>query len=155
LKERRGTAEQLLAYTNEELAMYNGAFGWVWITLGFVWGALLGMGFLNESHLGGYTSPRRRLLRLGHIAMIALGMLNILFWLAEPQLGMGSVSGSIAAAGLMAGAVFMPACCGLAGWRPVFVRLFPIPVVCLMSATCAIAVAAIRAALATQAGVLS
>lgn len=134
--------------------MFNGAVGWVWITLGFAWGAALGLGFLNPDHLGGYTSPRRRLLRLGHIAMIALGVLNVLYWLGEPRLDPGPWMGTIASAGLITGAVLMPAFCALAAWRPVFARLFPLPVVCLVSAGGAISVAALRTALASQ-GVLS
>lgn len=134
--------------------MWNAAFGWTWITLGFVWGAALGLGFLKPDHLGGYASPRRRLLRLGHIAMIALGVLNVLYWLSAGRLGMDTSLPTIASAGLIAGAVLMPACCALTAWRPVYSRLFPLPVVCLVGAGGSIAANAVRAALAWQGGPL-
>ncbi|MCC7389201.1 MAG: hypothetical protein IT431_10580 [Phycisphaerales bacterium] len=132
--------------------MYNGAIGWIGITLGFVWGAALGLGFLNPDHLGGYASPRRRLLRLGHIAMIALGVLNVVFWTGAPRLALGSWEATTASAGLAAGALLMPAFCALAAWRPAFARLFPLPVMCLVTAGIAISIAAVRAAMAAQGG---
>jgi hypothetical protein len=132
--------------------MFNGTFGWIWITLGFAWGAALGLGFLNPDHLGGYASPRRRLLRLGHIAMIALGVLNVLFWLGARRLALGSWEATTASAGLAAGAVLMPAFCALAAWRPAFARLFPLPVVSLVAAGSAISIAAVRAAMVAQGG---
>lgn len=130
--------------------MWNGAIGWIGITLGFIWGAALGLGFLNPDYLGGYASPRRRLLRLGHIAAIALGLLNILFWLCQPRLGLGPWGATTASAGLIAGAFLMPACCALAAWRPAFARLFPLPVVSLVAAGTAVSIAAVRAALTAQ-----
>lgn len=57
----------------------NRQAGWSLILCGFVSGSLLGLGFHRAEFLGGYGSFRRRLLRLGHIALVALGMLNVLF----------------------------------------------------------------------------
>ena len=46
---------------------------------GFVSGAGMGLLAQDEHWLGGYASRTRRLVRLGHIALVALGSLNI-FW---------------------------------------------------------------------------
>ena len=56
--------------------------GWWLILAAFVTGAALGLGFHREDFLGGYGSFRRRLARLGHIALAALGGLNVLYGLA-------------------------------------------------------------------------
>ena len=53
--------------------------GWTLILAAFLTGAGIGLFFHREDFWGGYGSFRRRLVRLGHIALAALGMLNILF----------------------------------------------------------------------------
>ncbi len=57
----------------------NEAFAWILILLGMVSGAVLGWRFQEEGFLGGYTSRRRRLLRLGHISFFGLGAINLFF----------------------------------------------------------------------------
>jgi hypothetical protein len=52
--------------------------GWGLVAAGFVSGTAVGLGFHREDFLGGYGSFRRRLLRLGHVALVALGMFNVL-----------------------------------------------------------------------------
>ncbi|MCS7160221.1 MAG: hypothetical protein RMJ19_07100, partial [Gemmatales bacterium] len=49
------------------------------ITVGFATGVGLGLGVHREDFLGGRSSLRRRLLRLGHISCVASGMTNVLF----------------------------------------------------------------------------
>ncbi len=63
----------------DETMIINEPFGWVCILVGFFAGAGLGLKFYQPDFLGGYGSLARRMLRLGHIALIALGALNILF----------------------------------------------------------------------------
>lgn len=104
--------------------------GWILILGGFLVGALIGLGFHRESFLGGYASFRRRVIRLGHIALVALGMLNILFAVAVPISSPGRVAGYL----LMAGAITMPMVCFLSGWRSGFRSIFFIPVTCLIAA---------------------
>ena len=76
--------------------------GW-WLVLGaFLTGALIGLAFHREDFLGGYSSFRRRLLRLGHIALAALGMMNIVFSLSPwppPGSGMARAAAICFAAG--------------------------------------------------------
>src|SRR6266540_3316662 len=57
----------------------NWQFGWWLLLFAFVTGAGLGLFFHRDDFLGGYNSFRRRIVRLGHIALAALGMLNVIF----------------------------------------------------------------------------
>jgi hypothetical protein len=113
--------------------MMNWYFGWGMILAAFVTGAIIGFLFHREDILGGYTSFRRRILRLGHIALAALGMINILFGLgftpSEP-----SLRGSIASVGFIVGGVTMPGVCFLSSWRPGFRHWFFVPVSALIVA---------------------
>ncbi len=108
-------------------------FGWLWIGLGMTTGVLLGLKFENEQWLGGYSSWPRRLIRLGHIAMIALGMLNVLFALSVTRFALSAPWPVIASWSFIAGAVTMPAVCALAAWRKANARWFFIPVVLLLT----------------------
>src|SRR6516164_2547534 len=107
--------------------MINWYFGWGSILTAFGTGAILGLFFYRDDFLGGYSSFRRRILRLGHIALAALGMINVLFGLlpvgSEP-----SLDSQIAPLGFIIGGVTMPAICFLSAWRVGFRHLFFIPV---------------------------
>src|SRR2546421_12410970 len=61
------------------MQLLNWYVGWSLLLCAFVTGAALGLFFHRQDFLGGYTSFRRRIVRLGHIALAALGMLNVLF----------------------------------------------------------------------------
>lgn len=102
--------------------------GWWLILAAFVTGAAIGLGFHRENFLGGYGSFRRRLTRLGHIALAALGGLNVLYGLAPVPVS--TVPGRL----LLAGAIAMPLVCFLSAWKQTFRHLFFIPVVLLVSA---------------------
>ena len=113
-------------------AHFNLALGWLWILLGFVSGAALGMFFHREEWLGGYSSLTRRLYRLGHIAFFALGALNILFFFTFDHLPASAFPAESSAA-LAIGTVTMPLCCFLmAHWRGTRL-LFSIPVLSLVA----------------------
>jgi hypothetical protein len=107
--------------------------GWWLLLLAFVSGAIVGLGFHREDFLGGYSSFRRRLLRLGHVACAALGLLNILYGLSPVAVGHSSLQ-ALPGALLLAGAVAMPSVCFLAAWKPPFRQLFFLPVGLLLSA---------------------
>ena len=106
--------------------------GWIGIVLGCLSGAVLGLFFHRENWLGGYASWPRRMLRLGHISLIAIGLLNMAFTITfmatavtTPALAPKLFAASLAA---------MPAVCFLAAaWKP-FQALFPIPAFCLTAA---------------------
>jgi hypothetical protein len=113
--------------------MLNWYFGWGMILTAFVSGAILGLFFYREGFLGGYASFRRRTLRLGHIALAALGMLNVLYSLS-PVASQPSLRASIASVGFAVGGMTMPAVCFLTSWRVGFRYLFFIPVSALIVA---------------------
>jgi hypothetical protein len=111
----------------------NFTAGWWLIFAAFVSGAVIGLGSHREDFLGGYGSFRRRLVRLGHIALAALGMLNLVFGLSFVPAGIGASAG-LSGSLLLAGAVAMPLVCFLAAWREPFRHLFFIPVGLLLAA---------------------
>ena len=59
--------------------MWNEILGWFSILAGVLMGSYMGIKFQREDWLGGYFFLPRRMVRLAHIALVALGMLNILF----------------------------------------------------------------------------
>ncbi|HUK81358.1 MAG TPA: hypothetical protein VLZ12_01880 [Verrucomicrobiae bacterium] len=97
--------------------------GWWLILAGLASGAALGLFFHRDNFLGGYGSFRRRMLRLGHIALCALGMLNLI-------VGLSARSSPL----LVAGSVMMPAVCFLTAWKEKCRHLFIIPVLTLVAA---------------------
>ena len=111
----------------------NWYFGWGLILTAFLTGAILGLFFHRDNFLGGYASFRRRILRLGHIALAALGMINILYGLSPMALE-PSLRTQAASLGFIVGGVTMPAVCFLTSWRVGFRHLFFIPVSALVIA---------------------
>lgn len=114
--------------------MLNLAFGWIWITMGFLTGAVLGMGFQRDDFMGGYNSWSRRLVRLGHIAFFGTGFLNVLVALSGLILGDLHTTTNlwvITSWCFIVGGAAMPVCCLIASkWKstkPIFV----VPVVAL------------------------
>src|SRR5437762_12359317 len=113
--------------------MMNWYAGWGMILTAFVTGAILGLFFYREGFLGGYTSFRRRILRLGHIALAALGMINVLYSLS-PLAAESSLQTRVASLGFVIGGVTMPAVCFLSAWRVGFRYWFFVPVTALVTA---------------------
>jgi hypothetical protein len=111
----------------------NWYVGWGLILTAFLTGALLGLFFYREDFLGGYASFRRRILRLGHIALAALGMINILYSLS-PLASEPSLRTRVASLGFLIGGVTMPAVCFLTAWRVGFRHWFFVPVSALVIA---------------------
>jgi len=112
--------------------MINWYFGWISILLAFVTGAIIGLFFYKEDFLGGYTSFRRRILRLGHIAQAALGMMNVVA--GNSQITTGVDYPLLAQWSLIAGGISMPVVCFLSAWKPGYRHLFFVPVVSLIAA---------------------
>lgn len=102
--------------------------GWIGMLLGVVAGGVIGLVFADDEFMGGYSSFRRRLTRLGHISFFGLGLMNIAYGLTVHAL---HVYGSWIQVGgwcLIAGAASMPIVCFLSAWRAHMRLLFPIPV---------------------------
>lgn len=132
------TPSNKLVYTNYSFAAavtlthpLNFFAGWSLIGLAFASGAIIGTRFHRKDFLGGYASLARRLVRLGHIAFAAMGMLNVLFAISPVA---RNTSGDIASICWLVGGIAMPAVCFLSAWREPMRRLFFIPVVALLGA---------------------
>lgn len=106
---------------------------WTLVLVGFASGALLGLRFERESFLGGYGSWRRRLLRLGHIACIALALLQMAYALSPAAHGAVALGGSCRWLWAF-GSLSMPLVCWLSAWRRGFRHLFFAPVASLLAA---------------------
>ena len=108
----------------------NWECGWLLVLSAFATGAIMGLSFHREDYLGGYNSFRRRLVRLGHIALAALGLMNVLFALS-PWPPPGTWTSSAASACFIIGGIAMPSICFLTAWRPAFRHAFALPVTAL------------------------
>ncbi len=107
--------------------------GWCLVLGAFVTGAAIGLFFHREDFWGGYTSYRRRIVRLGHIALAALGMMNVLYSFSpwpEPSTWRALAASSC----FVVGGISMPMVCFLSGWKKPFRHLFFVPVVSLILA---------------------
>ena len=109
----------------------NWFVGWSMVLAAFLTGAAIGTRFHQSYFLGGYDSFSRRVIRLGHVALAALGMLNILFALSPLSTNAVTQAASVC---FVAGGVLMPAICFLTGWRERFRSLFFLPVIALVLA---------------------
>ncbi|OGA15404.1 MAG: hypothetical protein A3G25_15815 [Betaproteobacteria bacterium RIFCSPLOWO2_12_FULL_63_13] len=115
------------------LAPINLVAGWMGLLGGVASGMVIGLCFHRDGWLGGYGSFRRRLVRLGHIAFLGLGFVNVLYALSVAQRPIAATLEHIASGGFMLGAVTMPLCCFLAAWRTPFRHLFPVPVASILA----------------------
>ena len=106
--------------------------GWIAMLGGVASGMVMGLRFHREDWLGGYGSFRRRLIRLGHISFLGLGILNILFALSVGHLELAPATLTLASRALLVGGLTMPLCCGLMAWRRGLHALFGIPVASLV-----------------------
>lgn len=117
------------------MAWLNMLFGWCWILVGMIAGAGIGLFFHRADWLGGYDSWRRRMVRLGHIAFLGTGILNVLFGLTLTGQSVAVAAGPLMVTAVwaaIAGAVAMPITCFLAAaWRPARHAFFA-PVACLL-----------------------
>jgi hypothetical protein len=111
----------------------NWYMGWSLILAAFVTGAALGLHFHREDFWGGYDSFRRRIVRLGHIALAALGMMNVVYSYS-PWPVADTFEARAAGWGFIVGGISMPAVCFLSGWNERFRVLFFIPVAALIGA---------------------
>jgi len=113
---------------------WNLLLAWGWILLGFLSGAILGMGFHQEKWLGGYASHKRRLYRLGHISFFGLALMNFMFYLTAKGFEAIRPGAVIAGWGFIVGALTMPVCCVLMAHWPKLRLLFAVPVASLITA---------------------
>ena len=107
--------------------------GWAMVLAAFLTGAGIGLFFHQPEFWGGYASFRRRIVRLGHIALAALGMMNVLYALC-PWPTADRWNGIWAGRLWIIGGLAMPIVCFLTGWREGFRNWFFVPVAALIGA---------------------
>src|SRR5437879_2103919 len=105
----------------------NLLLAWLYILPRFASGVLFGCNVHKENWLGGYTSHRRRLYRLGHISFFGLGFVNLLFYLTAQKIS-ASTPITVASWAFAVGAVTMPICCLVMAHAPKYRALFAVPV---------------------------
>ena len=102
--------------------------GWVTMVGGVISGSIIGLFFYNADWLGGYTSFRRRMVRLAHISCFGIGFLNVLFGLTAASIPLDADIARVGSVALLIAAVAMPANCLLTAWRAPFRHFFFVPV---------------------------
>lgn len=107
--------------------------GWIAMSFGVISGAAIGLFFHKEEWAGGYSSFRRRMLRLAHISFFGLGFINLLFGLTLQTITLPTQYTVISSYAFLIGVTTMPLCCYLAAWKKFFRHLFPIPVLSVMA----------------------
>jgi hypothetical protein len=107
--------------------------GWSMVLAGLLVGSVLGCFFHREGFLGGYASFPRRLVRLGHIALIALGLVNVVLAVALRSDAAGELT-TMASWPLLVGSVSMPTMCFLTAFRPRLRFGFAVPILALVLA---------------------
>lgn len=118
-----------------DIGEINVIFGWVWICLGFIIGMTLGLWAEGENWLGGYVSVTRRYLRLGHVAFIALPIINILY---GKELVIADLSESMKYAGsylMIFGAIGVPITCIAAAFMRKTRYFLPLPALAILIGT--------------------
>ena len=111
--------------------MLNEIFGWLSVLAGLVMGLYMGMKFQREDWLGGYNAFPRRMVRLAHVALVALGMLNILFAQSAARQRLSPALAQAASIAFVAAAVTMPACCLWIATRRRHFEFFAAPITAL------------------------
>lgn len=117
--------------------LLNRALGWCCCTFGVAIGLVLGLWSFDgpvpaPALLADYGATPRRLVRLAHIAWIALGMLNVLFAREAPLLRLGPAALRVASRALAIGNVALPVALTLAAlWPPAKYLLGP-PALCVL-----------------------
>jgi hypothetical protein len=112
------------AVDTRRLAARNRSVGWTSMAVGVGAGLLLGMWSFDgplavPEWLGAYDATSRRLVRLGHIAFIGLGILDVLLARELPQLRLSARWRRIASGAMILGNVLLPPVLVAAGaWRP-------------------------------------
>jgi hypothetical protein len=102
----------------------NRAVGWMSIALGIATGLVMGLWSFDgpaptPSWLGDYGDTSRRLARLGHIAFIGLGILNILLARELVMSSLGDRGRRLASRAMNLGNVLLPVTLfAAAAWRP-------------------------------------
>ena len=113
----------------------NVIFGWVWMCLGFILGMTMGIWAEGKEWLGGYASVTRRYLRLGHIAFIALSIINILYGKELASVDLSDNMKNIGSFLMIFGAVGVPVTCVSAAFIRKIKYFLPLPASAILIGT--------------------
>src|SRR5262245_31514122 len=91
----------------------NLVFAWIWLLAGFLSGTFMRLHFHDPNWMGGYSSYRRRMYRLGHISFFGLGMVNFIYYLTARSVGASGLWADCASYAFVLGGLTMPICCWL------------------------------------------
>jgi hypothetical protein len=94
-------------------------------------GLWMGIKFQDEDWLGGYGAMPRRMVRLAHIALAALGIINIEFGRSVGELALSPTLIRGASLAFIVAAVSMPACCLMIARKFSRFEIFALPVTSL------------------------
>lgn len=111
--------------------MWNETFGWFSVLASLAMGLVMGVRFQREDWLGGYNAFPRRMVRLAHVALAALGMLNIQFAQSLARLHLAPILAKAASVSFIAATVLMPACCLYLAARRRHFEIFALPILAL------------------------
>ncbi len=114
------------------LAHRNRLVGWGLFLAGITGGMILGLWAFEgpmaaPERFADYAGLPRRLLRLGHIAAMALGLTNIFFGFELPNLSLSRGPLEVASLSMIVGATLMPTVLTLAAFSEPWKFLLPIP----------------------------
>lgn len=112
---------------NREIGKINIRFGWIWLFIGILMAMWMGLHVFKSNWLGGYTSLPRRLLRLSHIAFMALSLTNILYGFSIDSVNLPIKVKKIGLYAMIIAAIFMPIICLLSAHNIFFQSFFFIP----------------------------
>jgi hypothetical protein len=114
----------------------NIRFGWLWILAGIILGAILGMWSFNgplPSPIGAYDALPRRMIRLSHIAFIALSIINILYGYEIDSLRIGEKAKKSGSLLLILGSVLMPTFLIISAFFEPFKYILMIPAMLILA----------------------
>ena len=100
---------------------------WFGIFLGIIAGLIQGLFFHDDNWLGGYTSWKRRMVRLGHISFFGIAFINLAFAMSIQYFGFKEIYMWTSTLFILT-AIAMPLVCYLSVFNKNFRHLFAIPV---------------------------
>ena len=108
--------------------------------LGLILGMIMGIWAEGKQWLGGYVSVTRRYLRLGHVAFIALSIINILYGKELPLIDLNDNMKNIGSYLMIFGAVGVPVICVAAAFIRKIKYFLPLPASAILVGTIILAI---------------
>lgn len=124
---------------------WNRCIGWWSLAVGIAVGLVIGLWSFDgpvatPTWIGGYADTSRRLLRLGHIAFIGLGLLSIVLADELGRSSLGAPARRLASRLMAVGNIFLPVLLvGASMWRPLK-YLMGVPATCVFVAMVLVAI---------------